>query len=141
MRWLLCMGWYLHFGFSPYLIEMKKWLLLSVVVISCGKPIPDLAPLNLELWRDDKNGCARAREQNLSDLINQLEELKGLSEKDIIELLGRPDRNELYKRNQKFYYYDVNPGKACSDSVVENQQLVLRFNAMGLAKEVTVEKL
>lgn len=120
-------------------MEMKKWLLLSVVVISCGKPMPDLAPLNLELWRDDKNGCARVREQNLSHLINQLEELKGLSEKDIIELLGRPDRNELYKRNQKFYYYDVDPGKACADSVVENQQLVLRFNAMGLAKEVTVE--
>lgn len=81
------------------------------------------------------------REQNISHLINQLEELKGLSEKDIIKLLGRPDRNELYKRNQKFYYYDIDPGKACAETIVENQQLVLRFNAMGLAKEVTVERL
>lgn len=122
-------------------MKMKKWLFLSVIIISCGKPLPDLAPLNLEQWRDDKNGCARMREQSISHLIDQLEELKGLSEKDVIELLGRPDRNELYKRNQKFYYYDVDPGKACADSILENQQLVLRFNAIGRAKEVTVEKL
>ncbi|HCZ35809.1 MAG TPA: hypothetical protein DHV26_07760 [Cytophagales bacterium] len=120
---------------------MKKWLFLSVVLIACGKPMPDLSPLDLVQWKEDKNGCLRLREQNISHLINQLEELKGLSEKDIIELLGRPDRNELYKRNQKFYYYDVDPGKACADSKPENQQLVLRFNAMGLAKEVTVESL
>jgi outer membrane protein assembly factor BamE (lipoprotein component of BamABCDE complex) len=74
----------------------------------------------------------------LSDLISQKEELKGLSEDDIIELLGRPDRNELYKRNQKFYYYDLEPGKPC-DSTAHNQQLILRFNAMGLAKEVAIE--
>ncbi|MBX2898774.1 MAG: outer membrane protein assembly factor BamE [Cyclobacteriaceae bacterium] len=120
---------------------MKKWLWLSVVLLSCGKPLPDLAPINLDQWKADKNGCRRVREQNVSFLIDQLDKLKGLSEKDIIELLGRPDRNELYKRNQKFYYYDVDPGKACDGSLVENQQLVLRFNAMGLAKEVTIEKL
>lgn len=120
---------------------MKKWLFLSVVLIACGKPMPDLSPLDLEQWKEDKNGCLRLREQNISHLIDQLEELKGLSEKDIIELLGRPDRNELYKRNQKFYYYDIDPGKTCPDSKPENQQLVLRFNAMGLAKEVTVESL
>ncbi|MBX2894176.1 MAG: outer membrane protein assembly factor BamE [Cyclobacteriaceae bacterium] len=120
---------------------MKKWLFLSVVLIACGKPMPDLSPLDLAQWKEDKNGCQRFREQHISYLINQLEELKGLSEKDIIKLLGRPDRNELYKRNQKFYYYDIDRGKVCSDSLLENQQLVLRFNAMGLAKEVTVEKL
>ncbi|MCW5912835.1 MAG: outer membrane protein assembly factor BamE [Cyclobacteriaceae bacterium] len=120
---------------------MKKWLFLSAVLISCGKPLPDLSPINLAQWKEDKNGCSHFREQGISYLINQLEELKGLSEKDIIKLLGRPDRNELYKRNQKFYYYDLEPGKVCSDSIIENQQLVLRFNAMGRAKEVTVEVL
>lgn len=118
---------------------MKKWLFLSVVLVACGKPLPDLSPLNLEQWKEDKNGCMRFREQSISYLMDQLEELKGLSEKDIIKLLGRPDRNELYKRNQKFYYYDVAPGKSCSNPHPENQQLVLRFNAMGLAKEVTIE--
>lgn len=119
---------------------MKKGLLFSFVLIacSCGKPLPDLSPIDLSQWKDDKGGCKNIRASFISELISQKDELKGLSEKDIIELLGRPDRNELYKRNQKFYYYNVEPGKEC-DSLMANQQLILRFNAMSMAKEVTVE--
>jgi hypothetical protein len=120
---------------------MKKWLFLSVVLISCGKPVPDIRDVDLNLWKEDKGGCQNIRSAELNDLKAQLESLKALSEKDIIELLGRPDRNELYKRNQKFYYYDIEPGKTCFDSIKANQQLVLRFNAIGRAKEVTIEKL
>jgi hypothetical protein len=122
-------------------MKMKKWLFLSVVIVSCGKPLPDLQNIDLNLWKEDKGGCKNLRSAELNDLNSNLENLKALSEKDIIELLGRPDRNELYKRNQKFYYYDLEPGKSCSDSIKVNQQLVLRFNAMGRAKEVTVENL
>jgi SmpA / OmlA family len=118
---------------------MRKWLLLSVcLVFSCGKPLPDLSPIDLAQWKEDKGGCKQIRSAFLSDLTNQKDELKGLSEGDIIKLLGRPDRNELYKRNQKFYYYDLEPGKAC-DSTLTNQQLIVRFNAMGMAKEVAIE--
>ena len=119
---------------------MKKSLLFSVVLVafSCGKPLPDLSPIDLSLWKEDKGGCKNIRANFLTDLASQKDELKGLSEKDIIGLLGRPDRNELYKRNQKFYYYDIEPGKTC-DTLATNQQLILRFNAMGRAKEVAVE--
>lgn len=72
--------------------------------------------------------------------MNKTESLKGLSEDQILSLLGRPDRNELYKRNQKFYYYDIEPGKSCDTSTLKNWQLVFRFNAMSRAKEVSVEK-
>lgn len=120
---------------------MKKWLWLSVVLISCGKPLPDLAPIDITQWKADKGGCSNIRSASIQQLTQQLEELKALSEGDVVKLLGRPDRNELYKRNQKFYYYDIDPGKSCSNSITNNQQLVLRFNAMGLAKEVTIEDL
>lgn len=120
---------------------MKKSLLFSFVLVafSCGKPLPDLSPIDLSQWKEDKGGCKSIRANFLSALITQKDELKGLSEADIIGLLGRPDRNELYKRNQKFYYYDVEPGKPCRDSLTSNQQLILRFNAMGRAKEVVIE--
>lgn len=120
---------------------MKKWWWLSVILISCGKSLPDLAPIDLNSWKSDKGGCQQIRSQSLPSLSEQREELKGLSETQVIQLLGRPDRNELYKRNQKFYYYDLEAGKSCSDSLESNQQLVLRFNAMGRAKEVTIERL
>ena len=74
----------------------------------------------------------------MNALLRQKDKLKGLSQDDIVEVLGKPDQNELYKRNQKFFYYLLSPGKACgSDSTAH--RLSLRFNAMGFAKEVLVE--
>lgn len=65
----------------------------------------------------------------------------GLEEMQVIELLGRPDQNELYKRNQKFYYYWLTPSDQCDSTHVAGTmlRLAIRFNAMGLAKEVAVE--
>lgn len=114
------------------------WVALSFLFITCGKPMPDLAPIDLAQWKDDKGGCKQQRITFIEELKNQKDELKGLSEKDIIHLLGRPDHNELYKRNQKFYYYDIDPGKSCNDQVT-GQQLIIRFTAMGYAKEVSIE--
>lgn len=71
---------------------------------------------------------------------SQKEKLLSLSEAEVMGLLGRPDENELYKRNQKFFYYNILPSRTCSgrtDSLTA--RLVIRFNAMGLAKEVTIE--
>lgn len=76
----------------------------------------------------------------LHAINSQSEKLLTLSESEIISLLGRPDENELYKRNQKFYYYLLGPSKTCSDTIaVDPKKLVIRFNAIGLAKEVVVE--
>jgi len=113
---------------------------LCVILISCGKPLPDLAPVDLVQWKSDKGGCKQQRLTFLEELRKQKDELKGFSEKDIIKLLGRPDHNELYKRNQKFYYYDIDPGKSCGDEQ-EGQQLVIRFTAMGYSKEVSIESI
>ncbi len=116
------------------------WVALSFILITCGKPLPDLTPIDLAQWKDDKGGCKQQRIKFIEELKNQKDELKGLSEKDIIQLLGRPDHNELYKRNQKFYYYDVDPGKGCENPAT-GQQLIIRFTAMGYAKEVSIETL
>jgi outer membrane protein assembly factor BamE (lipoprotein component of BamABCDE complex) len=56
----------------------------------------------------------------------------------IIALLGRPDQNELYSRNQKFYYYSLEPGKVCGMNS-ESKRLSVRFNATGRAKEIELE--
>jgi hypothetical protein len=117
----------------------KHFFLLIAAAISCGKPEPDLSPIDLSGWKADKGGCENKRSLYIESLVGQKEELKGLSEKAVIALLGRPDRNELYKRNQKFYYYLLEAGPACAEPKAHPQQLVIRFNAMGLAKDVSVE--
>jgi hypothetical protein len=123
-----------------------KWLRLKhiffslLILVSCGKPLPTLEGIDLQTWKDDKDGCSGKRSTMLSAINSQSEKLLALSESEIISLLGRPDENELFKRNQKFYYYLVEPSKICSDTItVDPKKLVIRFNAIGLAKEVVVE--
>lgn len=74
-----------------------------------------------------------------ASLKDQKEKLLGLNEKQLVKLLGRPDQNELYKRNQKFYTYYLTPGPECGTTITSSQILVVRFNAMGLANEVTLQ--
>lgn len=73
-------------------------------------------------------------------LAAEIPKLKGLAEMDIIRLLGRPDQNELYKRNQKFYSYFISPGPPCLTTDSASHKLVLRFNAMGYAQLVSIER-
>jgi outer membrane protein assembly factor BamE (lipoprotein component of BamABCDE complex) len=108
------------------------------IAASCGKSLPTIDKIDLEKWRSDKWGCAKDRQQGLLVLTEQKEKLKGLSQDDIVKLLGRPDKNELYKRNQKFFYYYLTPGEKCGIDTA-TQRLSLRFNAMGFAKEVLIE--
>jgi hypothetical protein len=118
---------------------MYKLLALSLfLLVCCGRPLPTLDSINLEKWKQDKNGCLGYRAESIDRLNAQKEKLRGLSQDEIVQLLGRPDQNELYKRNQKFFFYALSPGKTCgTDSV--SKKLSLRFNAMGLAKEVIIE--
>jgi hypothetical protein len=73
-------------------------------------------------------------------LLSQKDKLLALSELDIVEVLGKPDEQELYKRNQKFYYYSIKPSDKCGKEPAAPLRLVIRFNAMGLAKEIGTEE-
>lgn len=122
---------------------MFRWLSVVLIVIilsGCGKSIPALDNLDLTQWEKDKNACGTYRKDNIEKLLAQKEKLLALKETQIIELIGRPDRNELYKRNQKFFYYYLKPAPECANyNATDNSRLAIRFNAMGLAKEIVIE--
>jgi hypothetical protein len=122
-----------------FVFQSTKFLpLIFFFLLACGKPLPTFENLDIAQWKEDKAACGQVRLKSIEELTKQKDKLKGLSQDDIVKLLGRPDQNELYKRNQKFFYYLLTPGKECgSDSVAH--RLSLRFNAMGFAKEVLVE--
>src|SRR5689334_3068886 len=112
---------------------IQKSLLFSFVlfiVYSCGQPIPLLEGIDVELWKGDKYGCLGQRIQFITLITNQKDKLKSLTEDDIIDLLGRPDQNELYSRNQKFYRYFLEPGSTCEHAVINPKRLIIRFNAI-----------
>ena len=122
---------------------MKFIFYLSVfllAVFSCTKSTPTFKEVDLKMWIEDKNGCSGKRSSMRKSVDDQKEKLLGLSEVQTVELLGSPDSNELYKRNQKFYYYFIGPSPACSNTKSENsEKLVIRFNAIGLSNDVSIE--
>lgn len=114
-------------------------LLLFVFLFSCGKDLPTLQGIDDETWKSDKNGCEGKRFPMTNALRTEKDKLLALNEQELISVLGRPDRNELFKRNQKFYYYFLQPAPECKLGNEKPLRLVVRFNAMGLAKEVVIE--
>jgi hypothetical protein len=120
---------------------LQKFICISFffLILQCGKPIPSLEGIDLTKWKADKGACRSERKLYIDALIKQKNRLKGLAESDIIELLGRPDQNELYKRNQKFYYYNIDPGKDCMQADSTQRKLSIRFTAMGIAKDIVIE--
>ena len=123
--------------------RLPSFLIFAVLLISCGKDLPELKGIDHNLWIQDKNACNGSRSKMMQAIDGEKEKLLVLKETQIVELLGRPDKNELYKRNQKFFFYYLSPGKLCNaenDSLPDlSSKLVIRFNAMGLAKEVSIE--
>lgn len=121
-------------------IFVKIAFVITCSLFSCSKSLPVLDGIDLKEWSDDKNACAGKRLAMKDAISNQKEKLLGLNEMELVSLLGKPDNNELYKRNQKFYYYHILPSKDCNlktqNAVL---QLVVRFTAMGVANEVSVE--
>jgi len=121
------------------MLSLRSLALTVLVFAGCSKPLPTLEGVDFQKWKEDKHACGGFRGTMESALKIEMEKLKGLAEMDIVELLGRPDENELYKRNQKFYYYYITPGPDCPDHQPIPDKLVLRFNAMGYAQMVSIE--
>lgn len=117
----------------------KSLSLIFFVCLACGKPLPTLEGIDKPRWEKDKSGCGNARITMVTAINSQKEKLLGLDQLEIVELLGRPDQNELSSRSQKIFYYFLEPGPLCANATDSlSQRLAIRFNAMGLAKEVAV---
>lgn len=96
----------------------------------------------MDQWRSDRKGCDGARTMSRDAFTAQKDKILALSESDVVATLGSPDLQELSKRNQKFYYYYLEPHGDCvtADSLQKPLRVAIRFNAIGLAKEVRIEQ-
>lgn len=124
-------------------MRIIKWLnviALLVFLYGCNKPLPDLEGVDRDQFEQDKNACRNIRSTMRAAIDDQKEELLALTQMQIVKLLGRPDVNELSSRNQKFFYYFLEPAPACTGAAQDSsaERLVIRFNAVGLAKEVSL---
>ncbi|HEX8059292.1 MAG TPA: hypothetical protein VF473_00085 [Cyclobacteriaceae bacterium] len=119
---------------------MKRKLLFSVLVlcVSCSRPVPELSGFDKVVWKNDPKGCNGERVQYLKGLNEQRDKLKGLSEADLVTLLGNPDKRELSEHHEKFYSYFIEPSVDCGKGDSSTTVLEVRFNATGVSKEVSI---
>lgn len=126
--------------------SIRHKIAISVVIIlisaSCRPGTPEFSAIDMVQWKGDRQGCDGARMASKESFVSQKDKLLALSESEVVSTLGTPDEQELSKRNQKFYYYYLEPHGDCTKADPLNKPLrvAIRFNAMGLAKEVRIEK-
>ncbi|HZY80141.1 MAG TPA: hypothetical protein VFE50_11505 [Cyclobacteriaceae bacterium] len=119
---------------------MKRSWQLSVLLficLACSKPLPGLVNFDAKVWKDDPKGCKGLRRAFYESLEAQRESLKGLSERDLMELLGKPDQKDLSEHHKKIYIYIIEPGPECNPGDSTSTILEVRFNATGVSKEVS----
>jgi hypothetical protein len=116
------------------------YLFLAFCFLSCTSSI-ELEDFSAEDWKSDRNGCLGKRGPMLESVMTQKEQILGKAEHDVLKVMGRPDKNELYRRQQKFYIYYLEPGPLCEVSLQASDSasyLSLRFNATGIVNEIFV---
>lgn len=118
---------------------MKK-LFVVLVLFSCSGEKPTIEGFKEQIWIEDKMGCNDLRADLYNVLLENKDVLTGLSEDELIDFMGKPDQTELYSRNQKFYYYYIEPGTQCGEAFENDDpaKVIFRFNATGLVNEITL---
>ena len=119
---------------------MTKYIfvfLASIFFLGCSKSAIELREFNRTTWEQDKNGCGGTRKTIIETIVEQKSKLMGAEQKQITNLLGKADKYELYKRNQYFLVYSIDPGSSCADyNKNKTANLTIRFNALGRVNEV-----
>lgn len=121
----------------PALLSLFPAMVLTML-FSCAPDVPELPGFNAKSWKEDRNGCAGLRQTQGTIIMDNKDMLLAQPESGIQEVLGRPDKVELYKRNQKLYHYYLSGSNACTRTDVLRSELSIRFNAMGRAKEILI---
>ena len=89
-------------------------------------------------WQADRLGCGGKRQALRASFDTIRLELRGLTQNEVLDVLGKPDFQRLYERNQKFYVYFLEPGAQCEGKADASRArtAVIRFSAIELVTEV-----
>jgi hypothetical protein len=111
---------------------------ISLMFLACQKLDIETAEFSSSQWKSDRLGCKGSR-LALKNGISGIQELiKGKPESQVVEILGKPDRVDLFKRGQKFFVYWLNNPECKADSLQPNIYTEIRFNSIDIASELSV---
>jgi len=112
----------------------------AFMILACTET-PKLDKVDSQKWKDDKNACKEYRIKVIEDLLSQKNKLRGLSQNEMIQLLGAADKHQLYERSQKFFIYYLEPNENCSQYTEGYlKALYIRFNSLDQAVDFNVQE-
>lgn len=114
-------------------------LILLMLHGSCGgkRKEKKLEKFDSLAWKTDRDGCSGVRASMKENLLKSKYTMRGLTTKEVLDLMGYPDAEELADRNQKYYIYFIEPGPECTWFSGKATALYVRFSAVGIANEFT----
>lgn len=113
---------------------------IFLLIMACGE-VPELENIDLEKWKEDKHACNEYRIEVVDNLLAQEDKLKGLSQNEMINLLGTADKHQLYERSQKFFIYFLEPNENCKQYAKGYlKALYIRFNSLDQAVDFNIQK-
>jgi hypothetical protein len=115
---------------------------LFLLLASCS-PALDAGKINLDNWKADRYGCKGLRIQDLGELQRIKNNFLGANNQALIKTFGRPDRVELFDKNQSFFFYFLEPSSTCYTIEKEKEPLrvLFRMNALSKVSEVNITTL
>lgn len=123
---------------KKYIMRFSNVIVL-VLLLSCTEE-SRLEDFDTEGWKQDKMGCKAHRITLIDELMSRQNEITGLGQEEVIKLLGKPDRHELYSRNKKSFTYFLVKGPDCDKAIGNPAKLVIRYDGLGRSKDIIYYK-
>ena len=110
---------------TPFFVIALMLTLMQLV--SCSGKV-ELANIDLENWKNDRNGCLGLRLEDLEEFREIKNDLLGKDNQALIKTFGRPDKVELADRSQTFFIYFLEAGPACiNEDKKKNLKAIFRL--------------
>jgi len=117
----------------------KATVLIALILFAACQQAVDIEDFDEAAFRNDPDACQGQREAMREQVLRLPQALQGLTQQKVEATLGKADRQELYRRSQKYLIYYIEPGPRCEQGVEEPFTMRVRFNSVGQANEISFE--
>lgn len=122
--------------------DFQKLLAKAIIgsicfITSCGKQGIEINGFSKDAWQADKLACKGERALLIESLRAEKDKLKGVTDFQLTNLLGKPEGVGIEKRNKHTLIWYLKYGPQCSGEK-GGTYLEVRFNAVNLSNELLV---
>lgn len=108
---------------------------IITLITGCGKKPIEITGFSKDAWQADKLACKGERSLLVGSLRAEKDKLKGSTDYELTQLLGKPEGVGIEKRNKHTLIWYVKQGPQC-EGKNGGSYLEVRFNAVNLSNEL-----